>query len=141
VGLANAQRRSINELWHKCIADTDGPGEPGKPRRDIDWFVTVFCKGVPPEGRPDDIFPHLQAVGGSYVLYDAVNLIAAIPTLASRFFDPAIHEVRGVDHEVIGVSAKRNGVDDPAGLYDLMTASLVGVLIKPIPAVRAHRSA
>jgi hypothetical protein len=118
--LQTRQYPSIRKLWFRSNSPvgSDDRG-PLPPNRDRIWFVQVFCDGVDPQiGRDDDIVPHL----GRFNLYDPLNVIAAIPDLRQRFFNPTAVMVSGIRHQLIGLSRQNHGVADSSGLVRLMTA-------------------
>ena len=81
------------------------------------WFVNVFCAGKDPGIRPEeDIWPYI----GSFNLYDPTNLYAAVKVLRDRFFKPALIEVNGVEHMVIGCTRQDHGINNIHDLQNFM---------------------
>jgi hypothetical protein len=125
--LAGVQRLSINERWQACVQNTGRPPQSGQPHRDIDWFVSVFCPGAPPQGIPDDILPHLQRVGARFVSYDGLNTLAAVPSLAGKF-KPVVFRRAGVSYRVFGVSNQVHGLDSPDAMREYLARNLMASL-------------
>lgn len=126
IRLDEKQRASIDGLWKRANAP-EGSAERGSlPLRcDRSWFVKTFCDGNDPGIDADgDIVPFMARVA----LYDPLNLIAAIPVLREQFCRPAKIEVKGVDHQVIGLTDAYNGVRDEAGLRQLVVSGMVSAL-------------
>ena len=98
----------------------EGSPERGKlpMSRDRKWFVDVFCGGTDPvmiinnESFPLEPDQSVWGFVGNYNQYDPLNIIAAVPDLRDKFYDPVIHNVRGVDHRVIGLNKTKTGVKD-----------------------------
>jgi len=52
----------------------------------------------------------------TFRLYDPMNVLAAVPELARRFYDPERFEINGVTHRVIGRVRGNHCVHDPNDL-------------------------
>ena len=107
--LSNRQQESIQQLWRRSCS-TDEDQRMGLPARcDQAWFRDTFCGGndaVDGCGVNDSIWDLI--VG--FNMYDSLALIAAIPVLRTSLFDPMPHDVDGVEHQIIGVSATNAGM-------------------------------
>lgn len=126
IRLLEAQKKAIEELWQRaCLPEGDAKrmGLPG--RCDKTWFVNTFCGGEGADrGSDDSIWDLIK----TFNLYDPATLVATIPNLREHFFAPFVTEVHGVEHMVIGVSAKNHNVRDTAGLADFMKTMMVASL-------------
>jgi hypothetical protein len=144
--LAEVQREAINDRWKMSVDDTLGQGK-GDVVRNIDWFFKVFCKGQRPDGTLEeilaikDIFPHIVAVGGEFISYDGLNVLAAVPEISMRLFSPYAVEVKGMRHQIIGVSTKANGVRNGQAVRDMLMACMLDAVHYQAPAVRAFQYA
>jgi Inosine-uridine nucleoside N-ribohydrolase len=130
IRLLEAQKKAIEELWQRaCLPDGDAKrmGLPG--RCDKTWFVNTFCGGEGADRKSEDSIWDLIK---TFNLYDPATLVATIPNLREHFFAPFVCEVHGVEHMVIGVSAKNHNVRDTAGLADFMKNMLVGSLVQSL---------
>lgn len=127
VKLQRTQRHAIQDVWVRANLAGDDPRRNKLPERcNKEWFCNTFCAGQGLERNgDDDIWDLIQ----SFQLYDPMTLIAAVPELAERFFDPTIVTVNGVEHSVIGVSKAKNGVKDPAGLSTFMIECFITSLV------------
>ncbi|MDO8583903.1 MAG: hypothetical protein Q7R83_01860 [bacterium] len=124
--LLSRQAPSMNMLW-RAANGAEGSPERGKLplSRDRAWFVKTFCDGKDPGVAADqEIWPHV----GKFQLYDPMNLVAAIPTLRDRFFDPIEVVVKGITHRVIGLTKERHGVKNPDSLRQFMIDAEVAAL-------------
>ena len=127
VKLQRTQRHAIQDVWVRANMAADDPRRNKLPERcNKEWFCNTFCAGQGLDRNgDDDIWDLIQ----SFQLYDPMTLIAAVPELAERFFEPTIVTVNGVDHSVIGVSKAKNGVKDPAGLSTFMIECFITSLV------------
>jgi len=90
-----------------------------------DWFRETFLGGEGKDrGDGDEIWDLVKA----FQLYDPMTLIAAIPELSDRFFEPVAVTVKGTVHKIIGVSKSLNGVKDAPNLVAFMTNCFIGSL-------------
>jgi hypothetical protein len=119
IKLLNSQRYLIEDLWRRANLPGDDPARKKLPARcDKKWFCTVFCAGMGLDRTSaDSIWDLIQ----SFNLYDPMTLIAAIPKLCRRFYDPTEVAVNGITHQIIGVSKKHHGVRDGKRLARYMT--------------------
>lgn len=123
--LQTAQKKAIQELWERTHMALNNPNRRLPERCSPSWFCGAFLGGEGLElSGEDEIWPLVK----TFNLYDPVTLIAAVPSLRSYFFRPAVVEVLGTEHAVIGVSKDRHGVIDGAELAEYMTGSLVSSL-------------
>lgn len=111
--LRDAQKESIDGLWHRVNLAADDPAREGLPGRcDRAWFLNTFCSGQGQEVAPD------QSVWGSVTklnLYDAVALLAA-DGQDDQLFKPSSVQVGGTEHQIIGLSKQEHGIADPAAV-------------------------
>jgi hypothetical protein len=112
IRLHAAARRSGRELAIQAALPQGDPrrtlpwGPPEDPR-DHAWFVRTFCGGRDFTG---------DRAATSTLQYDSLALLASVPDLLERFFDPTPVEVNGTTHLVIGIPGGSSGVLDPAAL-------------------------
>jgi hypothetical protein len=128
--LNELQCAAIDGLWKRANAP-EGSEERGSLPADRDraWFVSRFCGGEnPPIDGQGDIVPYMSAVA----LYDPMNLIAAVPELLERFYDPyTLVTGRGpivATHQVVGLTEAQHGVADEAVLRKFMLNGMVRAL-------------
>ena len=107
--LSQRQQDSIEQLWRRSCSK-DEEQRMGLPARcDKDWFRDTFCaEGDALNGRgvADSVWDLIQ----SFNMYDSLALLAAIPALRTSLFEPVLHEVDGVTHQIIGVSGNTAGI-------------------------------
>ena len=118
IKLRDSQQGSIESLWQRACLPAGDEGRAKLPDRcDKDWFCNTFCggKGKDRTGA-DSIWDLIQ----SFNLYDPMTLIAAIPELRERFYDPTIVKVGETEHLIIGVTDALPGVKDPEALAEYM---------------------
>lgn len=118
IKLRNSQQGSIESLWQRACLPADDEGRAKLPNRcDKDWFCNTFCggKGKDRTGA-DSIWDVIQ----SFNLYDPMTLIAAVPELRERFYDPTVVKVGETEHLVIGVCDAVSGVKDAEALAQYM---------------------
>lgn len=112
--LRDRQKPAMQALWQAANAPSGSPLRGKLPvSRDRAWFVQTFCDGTDPYiGNDGDIWPFM----GRFQLYDPMNVVAAIPTLRERFYEPIEVVVKDTTHRVIGLTKARHGVKDVEGL-------------------------
>jgi hypothetical protein len=118
IKLRDSQQGSIESLWQRACLPADDEGRAKLPNRcDKDWFCNTFCggKGKDRTGA-DSIWDLIQ----SFNLYDPMTLIAAVPELRERFYDPTVIKVGETEHLVIGVCDAVPGVKDAEALAEYM---------------------
>jgi hypothetical protein len=118
IKLRDSQQGSIESLWQRACLPAGDEGRAKLPDRcNKDWFCDTFCGG---QGKDrtgaDSIWDLIQ----SFNLYDPMTLVAAVPELRERFYEPAVVKVGETEHLIIGVSDALPGVKDPAALADYM---------------------
>lgn len=121
--LKNAQREAIQELWRRANlpdGDTARQGLPG--RCDKTWFLNTFCDG---KGKKKKASDSIWEFVKTFNLYDPCTMIATIPNLREHFFAPFVVETFGIEHLVIGISAKSHNVRNPSELAEFLTSMLV----------------
>ncbi|MBY0552239.1 MAG: hypothetical protein K2W95_33475 [Candidatus Obscuribacterales bacterium] len=126
VKLRDTQKTAIQDVWFRANLAADDERRNKLPERcNKQWFCNTFCggKGMERNGN-DEIWDLILC----FQLYDPMTLVAAIPGLAERFFEPVAITVNGVVHKIIGVSKTVNGVKDADGLVDFMTTCFISSL-------------
>lgn len=102
VGIALARRLplAMDDLWQAVHAPVGSRTRGRLPEsRTRAWYVrTSMWEQDPGVGGDKTVWPFVQ----TFRLYDPMNLLAAIPGLSERFYDPERFVVKGVSHEVIG---------------------------------------
>jgi len=127
VKLQKTQRHAIQDVWVRANMAGDDPRRNKLPERcNREWFCNTFCGGNGKERTGDDDIWDLIV---SFQLYDPMTLIAAVPELEERFFEPVVVNVNGVDHKIIGVSKTVHGVKDAAGLSAFMIDCFITSLL------------
>jgi hypothetical protein len=123
IRLLAAQKQAIEELFRRACLPAGDQARQGLPDRcDRTWFVNTFCAGNGADRQPEEgIWDLVQ----TFNLYDPCTLVAAIPNLREHFFSPCVVEVHGVEHLVIGVSAKAHNVRNTAELAQFLNEMLV----------------
>lgn len=118
IKLRNSQKLSIQALWYRANLPADDEKREKLPARcDKTWFCNTFCAGKGLDRTGDDEIWDL-IVG--FNLYDPMTLVAAIPDLRRKFFEPVTVTVQGVEHLVIGVSKDKHGVKEVQALREYM---------------------
>lgn len=127
IKLRESQRKAIQDLWFRANLPADDIRRNKLPERcDKKWFTQTFCSGNGMERTGDDeIWDLIQ----SFQLYDPMTLIAAIPELATLFYEPQVVTVRGVAHKIIGVSKNLHGVKDAPALVTFMSECFIASLV------------
>lgn len=127
VELRDRQMEGIRDLWYRANLDANDPGRQKLPERcDRDWFCDNFCHGRGKDRTGEDEIWNLIV---SFQLYDPITLIAALPERASRFFNPVIVDVQGVEHQVIGLSKSLHGVRNPSDLTEFLVRCFLDNLL------------
>jgi hypothetical protein len=136
VRLNQKQAQAIRQLWQRANEPAGTPLRGDLPLRcDRRWFIGLFCGGIDPaigpgkgvytrDGDPNDIVPYVLEVS----LYDAVNLMFAVPELRQRFGRPTYVVVKDVRHEIYGVSPQAPGTSEGAGLRDYLREGMLEAL-------------
>lgn len=112
--LARRLPLAMEELWQAVHAPV-GSMVRGSlpPSRTRDWFVrTTTGKEDPGIGPDQSVWRFVE----TFRLYDPMNLLAAVPELAERFYDPETFAVNGIVHRVIGRRRDDHRVRDPNDL-------------------------
>lgn len=112
--LARRLPLAMEELWRAVHApvgsDIRGSLPPSRTR---DWFVRTTTGKEDPGIRPNErVWPFVE----TFRLYDPMNLLAAVPELAERLYDPETFAVNGVEHRVIGRGRDDHRVRNPNDL-------------------------
>ena len=127
IRLQKAQRFAIEELWRRANLPPEDPSRLLPERCNKQWFCQTFCGG---DGLDRQLSDSIWDLVKTFQLYDPMTLIAAIPELSQRFYQPTIVEVRGTEHQLIGISKAKNGVKNPKKLSRFLEKSLVESLKK-----------
>ncbi len=119
VKIARAHHQFIDNFWLAVNASPNAAAHGGLPAR---WnrtlFLETFCEGKGAERTgQESIFDLVQHCTFS----DPMALVAAVPELASRFYQAQSVKIGATVHQVIGVSKKHTGIKD----QDALTAFLV----------------
>lgn len=118
IKLRDSQKGSIESLWRRANMPADHAERGTLPARcDKDWFCNTFCNGQGKDRTGDDSIWDLVQ---SFNLYDPMTLIAAVPELRSRFYDPVSVKIGETEHLIIGVSKTLHGVKDASSLAAYM---------------------
>lgn len=118
IKLRDSQKGSIESLWKRAILPAGHADRGTLPARcDKEWFCNTFCKGQGKDRTSDDSIWDLVQ---SFNLYDPMTLIAAVPELRDKFYDPVKVKVGETEHLIIGVNKTLHGVKDPTALSDYM---------------------
>lgn len=134
IRLRDAQRQAIEHLWTRACAPAGSPERKGLPDdRNTAWFCKAFLGGQG-EGRTgkDSIWDLVQ----TFMLYDPMTLIAAVPNLRNLFFSPYVHENKGTENLIIGLDAERHGVLDGPKLASYMHSIMVASLMSAMESVQ-----
>jgi len=126
VKLNVASKRLADAFWQVVSLPAGHPGRGKLPARwTRQWYVNAFCDGQGLERSPSEPISDLVRHA---VFSDPMALVAAIPALRERFYEPALHMVDGVEHRVIGVSPRVSGVKHRAELVAFMAEQVVACL-------------
>lgn len=118
IKLRDSQQGSIESLWQRACLPDDDEGRAKLPNRcNKEWFCNTFCGGHGKDRTgADSIWDLIQ----SFNLYDPMTLIAAVPELRERFYEPTVVKVGETEHLVIGVCDAVPGVKDADALARYM---------------------
>lgn len=126
--MRDRQESSLQTLWGRANAPVASEARgPLPPDRDRAWFVTVFCDGRDPGITGEEqILPHT----GHFMLYDPINVMAAVDVLREHYFTPHKVVVNGTTHEIIGLSKAHPGITAERAyeLVDVMTNMILSSL-------------
>lgn len=105
---------AMDDLWQAVHAPVGSPIRGRLPAtRTRDWYVrTTTGKEDPRIGADETVWPFVE----TFRLYDPMCVLAAVPELAERFYDPERFEVNGVTHNVIGRLRGQHRVRNPNDL-------------------------
>ena len=125
--LRSAQRETIEELWQRACAPEFSDARKGLPNRcDRAWFLATFCEGsdgidTKTGHRRSGADPVWDLVA-SFNQYDTIAILAAVPALRAKFFEPLSYIVAApaapagqaahATHLVIGTKKQVTGVKD-----------------------------
>lgn len=122
ISLSSRHKQFMQQMWEAaCSPDGSKVRKSLPPDRDRGWFNKVFCGDeIPTEvTSADPVWKYVK----NFSLYDPITVVAAVPELRVRMFDPSIVKVCGTDHMVIGVSSQNHGVSNTSALVDFMIDS------------------
>lgn len=126
IRVCEAQKLAIELLWQRANMEPEDINRKGLPARcNKAWFLKAFCgdEGHDRNGS-DSIWDLIQ----TFMLYDPLTLLAAMPGLREFFFQPYVHEAEGVENLVIGVSPNRHCVSR----IEELTAYLSSILVESL---------
>jgi hypothetical protein len=123
IRLRDAQQKAIEELWRRACLPANDTARQGLPARcDKAWFCNTFCGG---QGLERNLEDSIWDIVQTFNLYDPCTLVAAIPNLREHFYAPQVIEVHGVEHLVIGISAKEHNVRSPRKLASFLRTTMI----------------
>lgn len=130
VKLRKSQQTSIEALWQRANLPPDDEGREKLPNRcNKEWFCNTFCGG---KGKDRTGSDSIWDCIVSFNLYDPMTLVAAVPELRNRFFDPTVVTIEvdkvKVEHLIIGVCPEVHGVKDAKGLAEYMVTHCIDSL-------------
>lgn len=125
IRLRDMQKDAITGLWKRTHLSQSDPERELPERCSPEWFRKQFLGG---QGEGLDAKDEIWSLVKHFMLYDPLTLIAAIPELRERFFDPAVIEVNGTALTVIGVDANNHNVRNPKELVQFLASSLLEAL-------------
>ena len=110
--IKDSAKKGIEALWKRATAPSGSSERKSLPDdRDRDWFIKTFCGGQDSEQTSnDDIWPSIL----HFLPYDYLTTVAMVPEYFSRYFEPTIVEVNGVQHMIV------DKVKDPEELKKLL---------------------
>ncbi len=134
--LQSMQRDSIEDLWRRANMP---PNDPKRLKldasRDAQWFRDFFLGG---EGKDRTGTDSIWDLVKGFALYDPLTVLAAIDRIKVEFMDPvrvatvAQYHASGtptpVEHEIIGLTKKQNGIINP----ELMVKFLISTMFSAI---------
>jgi len=129
VRLQKAQKHSLEHLWNRACLPAGDPGREGLPARcDQAWFSNVFLGGKGKDRKGTD---SIWDLAGTFQAYDAIALLAALPSVRDRYLDPMVYSVKGLpqygstEHEVMGLNPSLTGVRDPDALRNWLEEAVL----------------
>ncbi|HMY54060.1 MAG TPA: nucleoside hydrolase [Candidatus Obscuribacter sp.] len=139
IRLLAAQKKAIEEVWHRACLPADDSARQGLPARcDRNWFLNAFCGGQGQDRKPEDsIWDLIQ----TFMLYDPCTLVACLPDLREHFYASCVVEVHGVEHMVIGVNPKVHNVRAPEELAAFLKNMMVESLNQSLQAAEEEAAA
>jgi hypothetical protein len=108
----------MQKMWEDANLPADDPRRGTFPNRcNRQWFIETFCGGVDPGiSETENVLPFVLG----YSPYDPCNFLAAMPEFRKKYLEPVTVTIDGVDHQVIGLNAKADGVGDEKGFSQLI---------------------
>lgn len=123
--LRDMQKDAITALWKRTHLPMSDPERELPERCSPDWFRKQFLDGRGQGLGPND---EIWELVRHFMLYDPLTLIAAVPELRERFFNPVQIEVNGTTHTIIGVDSTNHNVRNPKELVEFLASSLLEAL-------------
>lgn len=124
--LSQSHRVFVADFWRAVNASADDAAHEALPARwNRDLFLDNFCNGAGRDRSPEDSVYDLVVHA---TFSDPIALIAAVPELSKRYFQPACVTVRGTEHQVIGVSRNRPCLLDGTALISFLLDNLLAAL-------------
>ena len=121
VRLQKSQAISIEQLWRR--ANATGDERQGLPARCTpEWFCNTFCAG---KGMERDGSQSIWDLIVGFNVYDPIALVAAVPSLARRFFTFEEVEVSGVRHSLAGTTKEQTGLKSASELQDFLVDAFI----------------
>jgi len=125
IRLKEMQNTSIQNLWTRANMSVNSKLRELPPRCDKNWFCNTFCGGQCKNlNGNDDIWKYIE----SFILYDPMTLIAAIPKYRNVYFTPVEIKVKGTVHYLIGLSKQVHGIKYPDALRGFIHSQIVEAL-------------
>lgn len=126
IKLLETQERIMQAVWERCNMAVDDRRREGLPARcDRQWFLDSYCGGGTTDRKPGEPVWDLVKHFG---MPDPMSVMACVPQLVQRFFDPHIVKVSGVEHQVIGVAPSKRCVRSPKAVVAFLTSQIVAGL-------------
>jgi inosine-uridine nucleoside N-ribohydrolase len=116
----------INDFWRAVNSPPGDLAHDGLPARwNRELFLKTFCGG---KGRERAATDSILDLVSETVAADPMALLAAVPSLRDRFYQPEFVQVNGVEHRIIGTSSAVSGVKDSPALVSYLLESLATAL-------------
>lgn len=122
IRLKNMQKESIEGLWQRTHLPISDPKRELPQRCTTEWFCNQYLDGIGKDLPANaDIWPLVK----HFMLYDPITLIAVIPELCAKFFEPTNFIVNNTVHKIIGIDQFNSGVKDPRSLVTFLSEALL----------------
>lgn len=111
---------SMESVWSAACSPPASEGRGSLPDRcDRTWFVDTYLGGNDP--GTDDMWAQALTTG-TFQLYDVLNVATLV---TPHYFDAETISVRGVKHQIFGISPDRHGIRDAKRLRDHAQAMIL----------------